>query len=172
MPRKIFFTSDHHFGHRGIIQMSDRSFLTVDDMDEELIKRWNERVRGSDIVYHLGDLTMGASAERGAEIFKRLRGRKHLIVGNHDALKVRSLSWASEPRGRLLLRHPGERLPLVLDHYALRTWPVSITVPCTCTGTAMATCPASGAASTSGSACGTTAPSRSRSSVRRWTGSR
>ncbi|BDA85505.1 hypothetical protein Sa4125_30470 [Aureimonas sp. SA4125] len=120
---EIFFTSDHHFGHRGIIAICDRPFLSVDDMDEELIRRWNARVRKGDVVYHLGDFTMGASAERGAEIFGRLHGRKHLIIGNHDREKVRTLPWASAPRDRLLLRHPGETLPLVLDHYAMRTWP-------------------------------------------------
>lgn len=122
MP-EIFFTADHHFGHRGIITMCGRPFDNVDEMDEALISRWNERVRKGDTVYHLGDFTMGASAERGVEIFARLNGRKHLIVGNHDKLKVRSLPWASPPQARVLLRHPAEKLPLVLDHYAMRTWP-------------------------------------------------
>lgn len=120
---EIFFTSDHHFGHRGILSMCGRPFADVAEMDEVMIARWNERVRKGDTVYHLGDLTMGASAERGREIFDRLNGRKHLIIGNHDRLKVRDLPWASEPRDRLMLRHPGEKMPIVLDHYSLRTWP-------------------------------------------------
>lgn len=122
MP-ETFFTADHHFGHSGIIDMCQRPFFDVEDMDEGLIRRWNDRVRKGDIVYHLGDFTMGAPAERGWEIFGRLNGRKHLIIGNHDREKVRTLPWASLPRDRLLLRHPGEKLPLVLDHYAHRTWP-------------------------------------------------
>ncbi|MCC4300258.1 metallophosphoesterase [Aurantimonas coralicida] len=120
---EIFFTADTHFGHRGIIAMCDRPFYDVEDMDEGLIRRWNDRVRKSDIVYHLGDFTMGATAGRGREIFDRLNGRKHLIIGNHDREKVRTLPWASPPRDRLMLRHPEEKMPVVLDHYALRTWP-------------------------------------------------
>lgn len=122
MP-EIFFTSDTHYGHRGIIDMCQRPFFDLEDMDEGLIRRWNDRVRTNDVVYHLGDFTMGATAGRGREIFDRLSGRKHLIVGNHDRDKVRKLPWASPPRDRLLLRHPEEKLPIVLDHYALRTWP-------------------------------------------------
>ena len=122
MP-EIFFTSDHHFGHRGIISICGRPFADVAEMDETMIARWNERVRKGDTVYHLGDFTMSATAERGHKIFDRLRGRKHLIIGNHDREKVRTLPWASPPRDRLLFRHPAEKMPVVLDHYAMRTWP-------------------------------------------------
>ncbi|MEF2550932.1 DUF433 domain-containing protein [Aurantimonas sp. A2-1-M11] len=122
MP-EIFFTADTHYGHRGIIEMCQRPFFDVEDMDEGLVRRWNDRVRKNDAVYHLGDFAMKSTAERCTEIFGRLNGRKHLIIGNHDRLKVRNLPWASQPQDRILLRHPDEKLPLVLDHYALRTWP-------------------------------------------------
>ena len=55
----IFFTSDHHFGHANIIKYCNRPFLKVEEMDEELIVRWNDKVRPTDKVYHLGDFTLG-----------------------------------------------------------------------------------------------------------------
>lgn len=52
---KIFFTSDHHFGHANIIKFSNRPFSNVEEMNEELIKRWNEKVSSEDEVSYIGD---------------------------------------------------------------------------------------------------------------------
>ena len=53
---KTFFTSDLHFGHENVIKFDERPFNSVEEMDEELIKRWNNKVGKGDIVYVLGDL--------------------------------------------------------------------------------------------------------------------
>ena len=55
---ETFFTSDHHFGHRRIIDYCGRPYAHVDEMDEALIANWNARVGHSDVVYHLGDFTL------------------------------------------------------------------------------------------------------------------
>lgn len=78
----IFFTSDHHFYHTNIINYCKRPFSSVEEMNEEMVKRWNQVVCKEDIVYYLGDFSL---AKRAAEIFlPRLNGEKHLIMGNHD----------------------------------------------------------------------------------------
>ena len=56
MKRKIFFTSDHHFGHTNILKFCNSPFNSIEQMNEELIKRWNEKIGPDDEVYHLGDL--------------------------------------------------------------------------------------------------------------------
>ena len=84
----IFFTSDTHFHHDNIIRFCNRPFKDVYHMDEELIKRWNEKVGPDDIIYHLGDFAWGGS-EVWNGILKRLNGRIHLIVGNHDEKNLR-----------------------------------------------------------------------------------
>ena len=55
MP-KVFFTADTHFGHANVIRFDDRPFGSVDEMDEELIRRWNSKVGTEDFVYVLGDM--------------------------------------------------------------------------------------------------------------------
>lgn len=80
----IWFTSDLHFGHAGVIRYCGRPFTTLEEMHEALIKNWNECVREGDTVYVLGDLALCPFRDF-EPIAKRLKGRKILIRGNHDA---------------------------------------------------------------------------------------
>lgn len=83
-----FFTSDQHFGHFNIIRLSHRPFASLDEMNETMIARWNAKVRDKDTVYVLGDLFFRAATV--APILRQLKGRKHLVLGNHDH------SWTSK----------------------------------------------------------------------------
>ncbi len=86
----IFFISDTHFGHAKFLTFLDadgepiRRFASVQEMDEIMIERWNDRVRDGDRVYHLGDVAIGKGV--AARILPRLRGAKRLQLGNHDDL--------------------------------------------------------------------------------------
>ena len=51
--RKVFFTADMHFGHENVISFDKRPFETVEEMDEDLIRRWNAKVGKGDLVYVL-----------------------------------------------------------------------------------------------------------------------
>lgn len=83
----IWFTSDTHFGHPGILKYTDRPFDTLEEMHEVLIKNWNECVRPEDTIYVLGDLAL-CSFKEFEPIAKRLNGKKILIQGNHDHYSV------------------------------------------------------------------------------------
>lgn len=80
-----FFTSDTHFGHSNIIRYCDRPFANFEEMDAALVENWNHVVGDTDVVYHLGDVAMGAS-DRWDEILKSLNGYKVLVTGNHDRI--------------------------------------------------------------------------------------
>lgn len=79
----IFFTSDTHFGHANIIRLSERPFADVDEMNHEIIRRWNAVVSDDDRVWHLGDVALGPIQE-SLEIIRQLNGRIYLVTGNHD----------------------------------------------------------------------------------------
>jgi calcineurin-like phosphoesterase family protein len=83
-----FLTSDTHFGHAGVCRFTEadgvtkiRPWTDPDEMDEEMIKRWNAKVRPNDKVYHLGDVVINRKA---LKTLARLNGDKVLIRGNHD----------------------------------------------------------------------------------------
>lgn len=117
----IFFTSDLHFGHENILKLCSRPFAGIDAMNEALIERWNERVSGNDTVYILGDLFF--RSENIEPVLKRLRGKKHLILGNHES------SWYSPERfGRFFVDvapmaeiSDGKR-GMTLCHYPMLAW--------------------------------------------------
>jgi calcineurin-like phosphoesterase family protein len=87
-----FVISDTHFGHEKtctVFKREDgsplRPFASAEEMDEFMVKAWNERVRPNDKVYHLGDVVINRKA---LHILHRLNGDKVLIKGNHDIFKL------------------------------------------------------------------------------------
>lgn len=82
--RKVFFTSDLHFGHENVIRFDNRPFNTVEEMDAELVRRWNEKVSKSDLVYVLGDMIWKARNNEAETLIRSLNGQIILIKGNHD----------------------------------------------------------------------------------------
>ena len=81
---KIFFTGDLHFGHANVIAFDNRPFKTVEEMDAELIRRWNNKVGKGDLTYVLGDMIWKARNDDAPELIKSLNGQIILIKGNHD----------------------------------------------------------------------------------------
>lgn len=80
---QIFLIADLHFGHSSILRYENRPFKNVNEMNRELIKRWNSCVGDEDRIYVLGDVSM-LDMEETAALVKECKGRKSLIMGNHD----------------------------------------------------------------------------------------
>lgn len=80
----IFFTSDLHIGHYNCIKFDKRPFASVEEMDAEIIRRWNNKVGLDDTVFILGDVIWKTSNDDAPKILKQLNGQKILIKGNHD----------------------------------------------------------------------------------------
>ena len=117
----IYFTADTHFGHMNILEFCNRPFIDVEEMNETLIENWNHRVKGNDTVYILGDMFFRCL---GAEmILKRLRGKKRLIIGNHDGSWMNQIENSKYFVGvdHFLEISDGKRA-LIMCHYPLLTW--------------------------------------------------
>ena len=82
-----WIVSDTHFGHKGVTQFLKadgtkvRPWDNPDEMDEDMVRMWNELIAPNDRVYHLGDVVIN---RRCLPILDRLNGKKVLIRGNHD----------------------------------------------------------------------------------------
>lgn len=84
----IWFTSDTHFNHQNILayEPETRPFETVEEMNEVIIKNWNDKVKPDDTIYVLGDFFMGM-LDKIEDILNRLNGKIILVRGNHDTKK-------------------------------------------------------------------------------------
>ena len=78
-----FVTSDTHFSHARISELADRPYATVDEMNDDLVRRWNDAVPPGSVVLHLGDVALGP-IEESIALTARLNGRRLLVPGNHD----------------------------------------------------------------------------------------
>jgi calcineurin-like phosphoesterase family protein len=119
-----YYISDLHFGHANVMKYDKRPFASIEEMDAEIIRRWNSVVTDKDTVYILGDISWYPNAETIA-IFKQLKGHKILIKGNHDGnrlcrdkdfaklfSKITDYEEITETRG-------GQPTLLVLSHYPI-----------------------------------------------------
>jgi calcineurin-like phosphoesterase family protein len=100
-PREapVFFTSDLHFGHDREFIWKERGYESIHQMNNTQLARFNEIVGPNDIVYILGDVTLGP-IEDSLEYLYQLNGEIHIIRGNHDTdarVEVyKTLGWTVE----------------------------------------------------------------------------
>jgi calcineurin-like phosphoesterase family protein len=80
--RNLLCSSDMHFSHLNAATKF-REFRSVEEHDEFLVERWNDKVGRNDRVIVFGDACMGTITE-SIKIIGRLNGRISLLPGNHD----------------------------------------------------------------------------------------
>lgn len=79
-----YYIADLHFFHSAMNdRMDHRGFANMQEMNEYMIGKWNDKVNKNDDVVILGDLSWG-NAEETNSLLKRLKGKLYLIQGNHD----------------------------------------------------------------------------------------
>jgi len=84
--KNIHFTGDLYF--RDKILAVQRGFENVKDMEIEIIRKWNEKVKPDDTVYIMGgfcSIIKGAT-QSYINLIGELNGKKHFILSSRDAI--------------------------------------------------------------------------------------
>ena len=122
MTQNIWFTSDQHYSHglgrpHGIIELANRPFSSVEEMNEAMVENFNARVGRQDLTYHLGDFCW--NQQDGQKILRRLNGHHVLIVGNHDKSSKALNGWMEIVMAKEIKI---DERPIYLHHYGCRVW--------------------------------------------------
>lgn len=96
----IWLTSDWHFFHNRDFIYQARGFDNIEDMNDAIIRKYNEKVNIGDIVYVLGDLCLGGASievlNKVKGFISLLKGDIYIIRGNHDTdnrIKMYQSCW-------------------------------------------------------------------------------
>jgi len=116
--QQIWVWSDLHFGHKNIIEFSERPYSNVDEMNEHLVANYNDYVQPDDIGIWVGDVSF-MKDETTNELLDRCNGYKILIIGNHDfnRKKLRNLNFDEQ---HLILNVDIDEVSLVFTHYPMQ----------------------------------------------------
>lgn len=119
-----YFISDIHFGS---VNSWDKRTL---EHDQILITKWNKVIHNNDDIWILGDVGRGGTNDAiiyTAQCLATLKGRKHLIIGNHDKDLIKDWRIQSQfiemvDRKALHINEGGKSYRLILDHYPILMW--------------------------------------------------
>jgi calcineurin-like phosphoesterase family protein len=116
----------------------NRGFDCVEDHDETLINRWNNKLNQESEIFHLGDIIFGINGEeRLTNALNRLTFKTlYLFSGNHAGGYKQLLSKSSEENGIRYLDFNNKRVyfvpnylemvvcgqSIVASHYPLASW--------------------------------------------------
>lgn len=116
-----WYTADPHFNHDNIIHYCKRPFASVYQMDDVLVENYTACVKPEDDLWIVGDFGFEYSSRKGYldNIFARLPGHKHLVIGNHDSKLITGFSWDSAHD--IVTVKDGDQ-NFVLCHYPMLTW--------------------------------------------------
>lgn len=117
-----YFSSDEHLGHRGVIEMSDRPFSSIEEMNETIITNLFNIPAGSDL-YIIGDLAWNQQAALEVLNRKPKNINLHFIMGNHDHKAGKTIfkdkKWTSVSELKVI--HEKE-YTITLCHYPMMVW--------------------------------------------------
>lgn len=123
-----YYISDLHLFHSHVIKFDERSFNNIEEMNEAILKNWNNKITNGDTVYILGDIafrTNVADTEKLVALVARLKGRKVLIKGNHDDVsdyRYKQLFSEICDYKEINDNYKGNSMKLVLSHYPILHW--------------------------------------------------
>lgn len=118
----MFLAADHHLYHTNITTFTRedgtplRPFADLDEMHTAIEERHNAVVGARDKVYFLGDVFL-SNKERAGDLLRRLKGRKRLVMGNHDSYV--GVEWYLQYFDKVFAARPMRSHNVVLTHIPL-----------------------------------------------------
>lgn len=81
------YIGDLHFNDTANMVLDKRPWSSIEEMNDALIENWNRKVSANDDTYIVGDFYDfdKCSVNKPYDFISKLKGRKHLILGNHDS---------------------------------------------------------------------------------------
>jgi len=119
----IYITADTHFCHSNIIGSCYRPYKDIQEMNRDMIMKWNSYVTDHDEIYILGDFLYKGTGRDANKILGQLKGRKYLIKGNHEKylddpeFRQGAFEWIKD---YYILNYQG--IEIVLFHYPILQW--------------------------------------------------
>lgn len=115
----VFFISDLHIGHENAIRFDNRPFESLSEENNAIITNWNNAVSNDDDVYILGDFAWKNTM--ALDVIRNLKGKKHLVLGNHDQKFSSELESCFESISNYeVIVVNNQRI--VLSHYPIAFW--------------------------------------------------
>ena len=123
-----YYISDLHFFHKNVCKegnnFDNRPFETMKEMMDYIKEHWNKKITNADDVYILGDMCWKEN-EEAIQFVSTLKGKKHLILGNHDRCKdgrYAQLFVEIIPYKEVKEFINGKQYRLILSHYPIMFW--------------------------------------------------
>lgn len=121
------YISDLHLFHKNVTKagrdFDGRPYKDLDEMHEDILKRWNSKATNADHVYVIGDMVWKINSENRDEVMsllKSMNGCIHLIQGNHDKIHTPVFRTRFEeivPYKRIEDVEHGNNRDVILSHY-------------------------------------------------------
>lgn len=120
--QRVFFSSDWHLGHKGILEKDGRPFSTIEEHDQTIIRNWNESIENTGhIGFLLGDMAL-TNKKKLEEYCEQVCGTVYYIQGNHDHTKdLKVIGKYFEILSPLQEVEIDGQL-IILCHYSLQVW--------------------------------------------------
>jgi calcineurin-like phosphoesterase family protein len=121
---KYFVTSNLQLGRPGAIKLYKRPYDSVEEMNADLILKWNSVVEPGDVVYHLGNFAWDPKTAQDA--LNVLNGQIFFILGETDQAIVTLREKKMLPANAAILRditrsqHP--ECQCVFSYWPLGDW--------------------------------------------------